>query len=109
MSLTPLASPLEDYFGEEIDVSSVKGSASFETKRHLAVLFRVFRSRTKTGFADNVGENTDIVSVDVERVGEKNKKFRSTVICECTVTAGRSITLTQLSQSDRFETCVQIC
>lgn len=86
MSLTSLTSPFEDYFGEEIDVSSVKGSASFETKRHLAVLFRIFRSRSKTGFADDVGANTDITSVDVERVGEKNRKFRSTVVCECTVT-----------------------
>ena len=87
MSSDSLAAPFEDYFGEDIDISSVKGNASHVLKKHIAVLFRVFRSRAGDGFADSVGDSVDIVSIDVEKVGEK-KRPRSTVVCECTVTEG---------------------
>jgi hypothetical protein len=82
-----LPSPLDDYFDEEIDISSVEGNVSPELKRHVAVLFRLFRSRKGNGFADSVGGAVRIKSIDVENFGEK-KRQRSTVICECMVTEG---------------------
>jgi len=75
----------KDYFGEEVDSSRIGGNATAEAKKHIAVLFRFFRSRSLNGFADSVGESVAIVSVDVEKFGKKNRP-RSTVICECTVT-----------------------
>jgi len=84
----PISSPFKDYFGENIDISSVKGNASPTLKKHIAILFRLFRSRSGKGFVDDVGASVDIISIDVDRVGSK-KRAQSTVICECTVTEGK--------------------
>lgn len=96
MSFEHLRAPFEDYFGEDIDVSSVKGNASPDLKKHIAVLFRLFRSRAGNGFADSTGEAVAITSIDVEKVGEKRRP-RSTVVCECTISEGQPIVMISLS------------
>lgn len=65
-------------------LSSIKGNASDDIKKHLAAVLNLFMGRG-TGFADSVGSKIQLTEVWIQQKTDEPERQEAKVVCEITV------------------------